>query len=251
MHGRQQLKWPESLKRTSIRSQWFDRICSLRTGLNLAEAAKALREPYGAVRRWAMLFGYQFPDRRRTVSPEQWAGVNWNLRDAEIARQLGVTRECVRLVRRAKGIGPSAAMTAIDELHRFVNKHRDQLHGLLVEDAMHHSGTDLPYHVVRRVLRDASVRPHEPHSPLRQIDWRLPNRDLAAIWVASPRYIANLRARLDVGPSRWNARRRSIARNNDYLTALARERQRAQISRRRDKLREAAPATTPRAAVPV
>jgi hypothetical protein len=221
------------LKVTAIRRAWFEKISKLPVGLDLNEAAKLLREPYGAVRRWAVMFGYEFPDRRRTVSPQQWAKVDWRQRDAEIARALGVTRECVRLVRRSKGVGPSAAQSAIREMEHFVATNRDRLHGLLVEDVIHHSGTDLPYHVVRRVLRDGGIKAHEPHSPLREVNWKLPNRDLAVIWGTSARYIANLRARLGVGPSHWNARRPDIRRSTDYGNALARERQRAQAERRR------------------
>lgn len=240
MQGRHHLlKWPESLKPTAIRRSWFEKICKLPAGLDLNEAARALKEPYGAVRRWAVMFGYQFPDRRRTVSPQQWSKVDWARRDADIARSLGVTRECVRLVRKAKGVGPSAAQKAIRDLEHFVAIQRDRLHGLLVEDVVRHSGTDLPYHVVRRVLRDHEVEAHEPHSPLREINWKLPNRDLATVWGTSARYIANLRARLRVGPSKWNARRRDIGRSAEYNTALTRERQRAQAERRRkDRVRE-------------
>lgn len=244
MHGRHHvLKWPENLKPTAIRKNWFDKISKLQPGLDLGEAAKALREPYGAVRRWAVLFGYQFPDRRRTVSPQQWSKVDWGRRDADIARTLGVTRECVRLVRKSKGVGPSAAQRTIREFEHFVATQRERLHGLLVEDVIRHSGTDLPYHVVRRVLRDQDVRPHEPHSPLREINWKLPNRDLAAIWGTSARYVANLRARLDVGPSKWNARRRDIGRSAEYNAALTKEKQRAQAERRRKSaVRQAVPA---------
>ena len=244
MHGRHHLlKWPESLKPTAIRRNWFEKISKLSPGLDLNEAAKALREPYGAVRRWAVLFGYQFPDRRRTVTPQQWSKVDWRRRDADIARVLGVTRECVRLVRKSKGVGPSAAQRAIRDFEHFVAAQRERLHGLLVEDVIRHSATDLPYHVVRRVLRDNDVRPHEPHSPLREVNWKLPNRDLATIWGTSARYIANLRARLDVGPSKWNARRRDIGRSSEYNAALAREKQRAQAERRRKaNVRQAVPA---------
>lgn len=233
MHGRRQMSWPNTLKVTAIRKKWFAKVSKLPPGLDLAQAAKQLRQPYGAVRRWAVLFGYRFPDRRRAVSKEQWNKVDWRKRDAEIARELGVTRECVRLVRRSRGIGPSAAQTAVREIEGFVANHRDRLHGLLVEDVIHHSGTDLPYHVVRRVLREHDVRPHEPQSPLREIDWRLPNRDLAAVWGTTARYIANLRARLGAGPARWNARRRELTKDPGYRQALAQERRKAQQQRKR------------------
>lgn len=224
--------WPRGLKQTAIRKEWFERISRLAPGMDVEKAARVLRQPYGAVRRWGVLFGYRFPDRRRSVSKEQWAAVDWTKRDADIARELGVTRECVRLVRRARGMGPSAAQATTRELEHFIQVNRERLHGLLVEDVISQSGTTLAYHVVRRILRENDVEPHEPQSPLRNIDWRLPNRDLARIWGASPRYIANLRARLGVGPANWNARRREIERNPKYAALVAQERNKAQSNRR-------------------
>jgi hypothetical protein len=229
------LSWPDGLKETAIRRQWYDKISRLPGGLVLQKAARMLHEPYGAVRRWGVLFGYEFPDRRRTVSREQWGKVDWSKRDAQIARELGVTRECVRLVRRARGMGPSAARAATRELSHFIALKRDKLHGLLVEDVMHHSGTDLPYHVVRRLLRESGVRPHESQSPLRDVDWRLPNRDLAEIWGTSPRYIANLRARLGSGRAAWSVRNGDGHRNGKYSAAVAAERKKVKAARRNHK----------------
>jgi hypothetical protein len=230
------LSWPSGLKETAIREEWHAKISRLPAGLDLQKAAKMLHEPYGAVRRWGVLFGYRFPDRRRTVSREQWSKVDWTRRDAQIARELGVTRECVRLVRRARGMGPSAAQVATRELEHFIALKRDKLHGLLVEDVIHHCATDLPYHVVRRILREQGVRPHETQSPLRDIDWRLPNRELANIWGTSARYIANLRARVGVGRAEWSARNGSAHRNGKYTAALAAERQKVKAARRQQKI---------------
>src|SRR4051794_25735708 len=106
------ISWPATLKQTAIRKEWFGKISKLPPGLDLHKAARVLREPYGAVRRWGVMFGYQFPDRRRAVSREAWSKVDWGKRDAEIARELGVTRECVRLVRKSRGMGPSTAQSA-------------------------------------------------------------------------------------------------------------------------------------------
>jgi hypothetical protein len=229
------LSWPSGLKETGIRRTWYAKISRLAPGLELQKAARMLHEPYGAVRRWGVLFGYRFPDRRRTVSREQWSKVDWSQRDAQIARELGVTRECVRLVRRARGMGPSAAQAATRELEHFIALKRDKLHGLLVEEVIQHCRTDLPYHVVRRLLREHGVRPHETQSPLRDIDWRLPNRDLAQVWGTSPRYIANLRARVGVGRASWSARNGELHRNGKYAAALAAERQKVKSSRRQSK----------------
>jgi hypothetical protein len=232
MRDRQRLTWPSGLERTSTREAWFERFRRLPGGLDLAQVSERLNEPYGAARRWAALFGYQFPDRRRRGVPaETWDRVDWDLRDADIAREVGVTRECVRLIRRQRGAGPSAAQAAIDRLTRFVVSYRDRLHGLLVEEVIHHSGTDLPYHVVRRILRDHGVRAHEPESRLNHVDWRLPNHELAEIWDASARYVANLRARLQVGPARWGTRESRT--EPSYAQAVVRERKKAQTHRRR------------------
>ena len=229
------LTWPGGMKETAIRKAWYAKIDRLPAGLELQKAARMLHEPYGAVRRWGVLFGYRFPDRRRSVSREQWSKVDWNKRDAQIARELGVTRECVRLVRRSRGMGPSAAQAATRELEHFIALKRDKLHGLLVDEVMHQCGTELPYHVVRRLLREHGVRPHETQSPLRDIDWRLPNRDLASIWGTSPRYIANLRARVGVGRASWSARNGELHRNGKYAAALATERQKVKANRRHTK----------------
>jgi len=231
MHASHNISWPHGLKGTAIRTRWFQKISRLTPDLDLEGAARLLREPYAAVRRWGVLFGYKFPDRRRAVLPEQWRKVDWRKRDAQIARELNVTRECVRLVRRARGAGPSAAQAATRDFEHFVIAQRDGLHGLLVQEVIGNSKTKLPYHVARRILREQGVRPHLPASPLRGIDWRLPNRDLATIWHTSSRYIANLRARLEVGEAAWNARQRDIQRDRKYRAALQRERSNAQAQR--------------------
>lgn len=219
--------WPRSIKETAIRKEWFNRISKLSPGLELPQAAKSLRQPYAAVRRWGVLFGYKFPDRRRTVSKEQWNKVDWSMRDADIARDLGVTRECVRLARRMRGMGPSAPQAATRELGHFILANIDKLHGLPVDDVLAQSGSNLPYYVCRRLLREHGVRPHEPQSPMQNIDWRLPNRDLSKIWGIDSRYVANLRARGNHGSAMWNARNRAIDGNGKYNAALAAERKKA------------------------
>ena len=54
------------------------------------------------------------------------------------------------------------------ELERFISLHCGKLHGLLVEDVIHHSGTGLPYHVAATVAaRQQTFGAHEAQSPLR------------------------------------------------------------------------------------
>src|SRR5215469_6683111 len=66
MQGKSKLAWPDGLKQTAIRTEWFEKISRLPPGLNVEKASRQLREPYGTVRRWGVLFGYAFPDRRRS-----------------------------------------------------------------------------------------------------------------------------------------------------------------------------------------
>ena len=110
MNGGFRLTWPAGLKKTPTRVRWFEKFSQLKPGLDLQQVSDTLHEPYATVYRWADTFGYPFPDRRRRgrVSSGQWDEVDWGLRNAQIARELGVSRERVRQVRAARGMGPSA-----------------------------------------------------------------------------------------------------------------------------------------------
>jgi hypothetical protein len=57
--------------------------------------------------------GAKRPGKKRGPKPGthlrfNWAAVDWSLRDADIARRLGVSRERVRQVRKGKGLPPSS-----------------------------------------------------------------------------------------------------------------------------------------------
>src|SRR5688500_4010776 len=124
---RTRLTWPAGVKRTAIRSEWFERLSKMPPGLDLQELARRLGEPYGRVYRWVQTFGY--PTQRKTgVAPEQWAAVDWNRRDAEIARELEVSREYVRQVRSARNIGPGERLAAVRNFRQFVADHAGRRH---------------------------------------------------------------------------------------------------------------------------
>jgi hypothetical protein len=84
-------------------------------------------------------------------------------------------------------------------------------------------GCDLSQQVARRLLRAHDIKAHDPASRWRGIDWHLPNRDLASIWSTSAKYIANIRARLQVGPAEWDAKSSKIEESVAYQQALAQE----------------------------
>jgi len=96
------------VKRTPARVFWFERLGALPAGLDLRTLAQALGTPYSTARRWAFLFGYPITDLRCRGGPrDKWDGIDWALTDSQIARQLGVSRERVRQVRKQQGLAPS------------------------------------------------------------------------------------------------------------------------------------------------
>src|SRR6185437_6180558 len=170
--------------------RWFEKFSQLKPGLNLQEIATELNEAYASVYRWADLFQYPFPDLRREgrISNEDWDKVDWCLRDAQIARALNISRERVRQVRASRGIGPSAHRALVQRFSKWVASNRERLHGLPVYEVLKMFGCDLSQQVARRLLRAHNIKPHDPASRWRGIDWHLPNRDLASIWSTSAKY---------------------------------------------------------------
>ena len=76
------------------------------------------------------------------------------------------------------------------------------------------------------------IKPHDPASRWRDLDWRLPNRDLAGIWHTSAKYIANIRARLQMGSAQWDAKNSKIEESAEYQQALAQEMIKSRSSRK-------------------
>lgn len=222
--GRSRLTWPAGAKRTGVRAEWFEKLSNLPPGLDLQEISRRLNEPYGRVYRWAQTFRY--PSRRKTrVTAEQWDGVDWARRDAEIARDLGVSREYVRQVRASKNIGPGQRLAAVRSFREFVAARRDRLHHKPVAEVVRDSGQAVSPGAARRVLRQAGVLP--PVSRWQGVDWRLSNRDLAAVWNTTAKYVANVRARLGKGPATWYTPSAKAESDPAYRDAMARERQKA------------------------
>ncbi len=240
MHGGFRLTWPTGLKRTPTRLRWFEKFSELKPGLDLQQVSDTLKEPYATVYRWADTFGYPFPDRRRRgrVSSAQWDQVDWGMRDAQVARELGVSRERVRQVRAARGMGPSAHRAEVLRFEQFVAVNRDRLHGLPVAQIVEEYGTEISHQIARRIVRSAGVRPHDPESRWRGVDWRLTNRDLAEVYATSPKYIANVRARLGVGPAQWDARSSKNVAEPAYLEALGVEREKVKNAGKHPAARE-------------
>ena len=230
------IRWPGKLRHTRTRDRWFERFSKVKPGLSLQRVSKLLKENYASVYRWAELFNYQFPDLRThgRVSSAQWEKVDWAERDADIARELGVSRERVRQVRADRQAGPSSHRKLVRKFVGWCKARRGDLHGQTVAAVVAKFGGGLSQQVARRIMRTAGVEPHDPGERWREAEWRLPNRDLADIWGASPKYVANIRARLQVGHAKWDSRNGAV---NDprYRKALTGERKKAQQVKRAQK----------------
>jgi hypothetical protein len=229
MCGGFNLIWPAHLKRTPTRIRWFEKFADLEPNLDLQQVSERLREPYQTVYRWAIVFAYPFPDRRLLgrVSGAQWDRVDWHLRDAEIAREFGISRERVRQVRLSRGAGPSIHREAIQRFEQWVRGRIDKLHGKAVGKIIVEFGDNLSKPAARRILRAADVKPHDPAARWSKVDWRLTNRDLAEIWNTSAKHVANVRARLGVGPPLWDGHNGRTREDPRYREALNRERKKS------------------------
>lgn len=217
--------WPSGIRPTAIRRRWFEKLQPLPRGLDLAEIAGRLNEPYHAVYRWAQFFRYPFPDRRSCKpSIVNWDTVEWTWRDADIARELGVSRERVRQVRKKGGIAPP--VNPVRQFTAFVAANSERLATMTVQEAVLASGEPLGLQAARRILHAAGIKPiRRTHYPT--FDWRIPNRDLAEIWGVSSHYVATLRRRLRAGPARWNLRGGAKISSRIYKKVLNQEKQNA------------------------
>ena len=230
------IRWPNKLKHTRTRDRWFKHFEKLKPGLSLQQVSKQLKENYASVYRWAELFDYRFPDLRRSgrVSSSQWDEVDWSRRDADLARELKVSRERVRQVRAERQAGPSSHRKLVHKFVGWCKSKRGELHGQTVAAVVAKFGGELSPQVARRIMRSVGVKPHDPGQRWREAEWRLPNRDLADIWGASPKYVANIRARLQVGHANWDSRNGALD-DPRYRKALAGERQKAQQAKREER----------------
>lgn len=235
------ISWPVGTRVTRVRRIWFDRIAAAPAGLRLEELASQLHTTYPKAQRWARFFGYPILDGRREKGVD-WTQVDWSLRDSEIARRFDVSRERARQVRSSMGAGLCAARATAERFAAFISANFDVLQGRTVAQAVQRSSLDLAWSVARRIMRAAGVKPFRAVKKWADLDWRLPNRDLASILQLDPRRLATIRANLKVGPARWSAYRGQSITDPEYRKALTHARK---AMGRRDTAKErGSPSTT-------
>ncbi len=99
-------EYAPSAQRASKYAALLARIKSLPPDLSVSQVAKILRLSYARAHPLIRKAGYQFRTWYlfQKVASHQWDETDWSLSDAQIARDLGVSRERVRQVRQHRGI---------------------------------------------------------------------------------------------------------------------------------------------------
>ena len=101
-------KWADSNNFSCVRKfdRWRQRVAALPPGLTLPQVQERLDCSYARAHQLAKISGYNVAKIKRgarlKVTPKQWAATDWTLRDVDIARQLNVSRERVRQVRKQR-----------------------------------------------------------------------------------------------------------------------------------------------------
>ncbi len=223
---------PPRYRPTRKREEWYRRLSAIEPGLSISELADRLDSNYLTVQRWAGFFSYAIKDGR-FGSNVDWKTLDWTLRDADLARRLDLSRERVRQMRNALSAGLPAPRALIGRFEEFVSGCSAELHGLTLETAIEKFGETIGLHVARRVLRKCGVRlerAKRPTAEIRKIDWRLPNRELAAIWRINPMQVAAARHRYGVGSALWDCRGTDKINDSQFLQLRAAEKARARKS---------------------
>jgi hypothetical protein len=91
------LPWPPAVARTPKAITAHRLLSALPPGLGVVDLAERMRRPQSTAWRWARMFGYV---THADLRLKRWAAVDWARANAEIARELGVTRRAVAKQRR-------------------------------------------------------------------------------------------------------------------------------------------------------
>lgn len=224
--------WRTREKLTARQRRWHELLASVEPGLQLAELAARLKQPYATVQRWAAFFAYPIRDaRRERAARVDWQNVDWRKANVQIAAELGMSRERVRQVRAAAGAAP--AEPPAQRFYAFVVAHCEQMRGQPVRAVIKASGVAVCYEVARQALRRAGIGPFKRADGSARLDWRLPNRDLARIHHRTIQQIANLRFRTSAGPAKWDLRGGRALKDAAYRAALEKETRRAALEQAR------------------
>lgn len=162
------------------------------------------------------------------VSYVPWCEVNWELRNKEIAGMYGISAERVRQVRAKlkKPKSPHTGMaTGTVRAIAFISSSADVHHATDGRLAQYAGLSKLSIQCARKHLKiEKTPGLSQWKANWCEVNWDLPNRDLASIWGVHIATIGNARSTLKVGPARWDARFGNPISDSAYPAAIEAER---------------------------
>jgi len=165
-----------------------------------------------------------------------WDALDWRLTDRELGKQMRVSRERARQMRRDLGKPDSTLWPPQIRSNKVLERAKKllpELRGKRVIEAEKVLGILLRNHgSVRQFLdqKDALKR-WRPTHPWHLMNFRLPNVSLSRIWRISPAVISLYRTRHRVRPPKWNGNvfncRSAKVNARDYVEAAHAEHEKA------------------------
>lgn len=170
-----------------------------------------------------------------------WQNVDWTKQDAELSRELGPSREYVRIMRRKLGKQKPATFhrhvrTVVYErqlsanAQAFANRTLQEIIEMLEPKPA--KAKKVSKTLISRLLNKLQIpwkRDYAVQFPWDQMNWDLPNAELEEIWKVSFNGVARHRSRKQLQAARWDIR---FGQNKDVpelKAAIEAEKQKAQI----------------------
>lgn len=146
---------------------------------------------------------------QRNAFLAEWSKVDWSKQNCELAVEMGLTGERIRQIRQQLG-APQPTHPNIKRVTRqafqWAKDNLDKLKGLTWAELQRKYGfgdywQSSPLHsFLKPFLREKSKHPWA------QIDFRLPNRDLALIWRLPPNLVSKQRLKKQIPPPTWRCK---------------------------------------------
>lgn len=149
------LPWPAGLRPTPIRQRWYKCLSECPIGLSLKGISERLGQPYASVAFWAKKLRYSFtPLKRGRKSQIDWNSLDWSQKNCELARQLGVSGERVRQVRRARSLPPTPRLSEDGRKFRqFLRENRHLIPASTVRSLISASGARISPTTAQQILK--------------------------------------------------------------------------------------------------
>jgi hypothetical protein len=148
------------MRKTSARVHWHGALSSAPPGLSIRELAQRLGEAYPTVSFWAKTFGYPYKSvpRGRKTSID-WDRVDWDRRNSDLARELGVTGERVRQMRAELRLPPAPRVSEGGmRFRQFVHENGPRLKDWSIREMISLSGASISTATAHVILQQFKKR---------------------------------------------------------------------------------------------